>query len=235
MCLCLFRTSSYIEERRAREKVGESDGYLRCSIKERKNWYFFASLTGVPIPLRCQQVQFPVYCAIQFDEVVVEKEEKELVFFYFSCQHTDTTRVQTSAIPCVLYNLVRRRGSRQRRERRQRTGIFFTSLASVPIQLGCKQVQFPMCCAIQFDEVVVEKEEKELRFFLVLLSAYRNNSGANKYNSLCAAQFNSTRGYSRKKRKNWYFFLLLLPAYRYNSGANKYNSLCAAQFSSTGW
>ncbi len=95
-------------------------------------------------------IKFPVCCAIQFDEVVVEKEEKELVFF-------------------------------------------FASLAGVPIQLRCQQVQLPVCCAIQFDEVVVEKEEKELVVFLLLLPAYRYNSGAKKYNSLCAAQFSSTR------------------------------------------
>jgi hypothetical protein len=78
--------------------------------------------------------------------VVVEKEEKELVFF-------------------------------------------FISLAGVPIQLGCKQVKFPVCCTIQFDEVVVEKEEKELVFFLLVLPAYRYNSSANKNNFPCAGQF----------------------------------------------
>ncbi len=137
MCVCVFRTSSYIEERRAREKGG------------RERWLL----------------------------TMLDKREKELVFFCFSYRRTDTTWVQTSTIPCILRNSVRRGGSRERRER---TGISFASLASVPIQVGCKQVQFPMCCTIPFDEVVVEKEERELVFLLLLLPAYRYNLGANK-------------------------------------------------------
>jgi hypothetical protein len=111
--------------------------------------FVFASLTRVPILLGSKE-QFLVSCIIQFEQLLLEKEEREVVFFiapisnapiqlgskeqFHACciiqflrwclrkgRETDITRVQR-IISCVLHNSVRGDGVRERGEI---TGIFY--------------------------------------------------------------------------------------------------------------
>jgi hypothetical protein len=96
--------------------------------------------------------------AVSFSSTGFAKEERELVLSCcFSYQRTDTTRVLTRTILCVLHK-------------------------------------------IQFEEVVVEKGDRELVLFLLLLPAYRYNSDTNKDN-LIGAVSSSTTGFEKEEKE----------------------------------
>jgi len=135
--------------------------------RERELVFVFASLTWVPKQLGANKNNS--LCTAQFNSRrwYSRKERENWYIFLLLLPGYRYNSMQTRTVPCVLRNSVRGGGNREMRER---TGIFFCLSYQRTDSTRCKQDQFPVCCAIQFEKVVVEKGEREMVFFFASLT-----------------------------------------------------------------
>jgi hypothetical protein len=81
-------------------------------MEGKRTTIYFAFITSLSTQFGCQQEHFLEYCAIDFEQLVVEKGEREIadrngIFVPFTYRRTNTTRVQTRTIPYVVRHSVR--------------------------------------------------------------------------------------------------------------------------------
>ncbi len=116
--MCVLRLSSYIEDRRAREK-GERERWLLTMLDKRERIGIVFSFSYRRTDSTRVQTSTIFYVLRNSVRRVGSRERRERIgiVFCFSYRRTDSTAVQTSTISYVLHNSVRLGGSQERGQR----------------------------------------------------------------------------------------------------------------------